>query len=99
MSITYGSRGIAVSCLCPQGVNTPMLNAADDFGGGANVVRAAGTVLEPDAVADAVVDAIERETFLILPHPEVAQYVQAKAADRDRWISGMRKLQRRVYGV
>jgi NAD(P)-dependent dehydrogenase (short-subunit alcohol dehydrogenase family) len=99
MSITYGSRGIAVSCLCPQGVNTPMLNAADDFGGGANVVRAAGTVLEPHAVADAVVDAIERETFLILPHPEVTQYVQAKAADRDRWISGMRKLQRRVYGV
>ena len=99
LSITYGNRGIAVSCLCPQGVNTPMLNAADDFGGGANVVRAAGVVLEPPEVADIVVDAIDRETFLILPHAEVAQYVQAKAADRDRWIGGMRKLQQRVYGV
>ena len=99
LSITYGNRGIAVSCLCPQGVNTPMLNAADDFGGGANVVRAAGVVLEPHEVADIVVDAIDRETFLILPHAEVAQYVQAKAADRDRWIGGMRKLQQRVYGV
>ncbi len=98
LSITYGDRGIAVSCLCPQGVNTAMLNAADDFGGGANVVRAAGVVLEPHEVAEVVVEAIDRETFLILPHPEVTQYVQAKAADRDRWIGGMRKLQRRVYG-
>jgi NAD(P)-dependent dehydrogenase (short-subunit alcohol dehydrogenase family) len=98
LSITYGNRGVSVSCLCPQGVNTPMLNAADDFGGGANVVRAAGVVLEPAAVAEIVVEAIDRETFLILPHPEVATYVQAKAADRDRWIGGMRKLQQRIYG-
>jgi NAD(P)-dependent dehydrogenase (short-subunit alcohol dehydrogenase family) len=99
LSITYGNRGITVSCLCPQGVNTAMLNAADDFGGGANVVRAAGKVLEPHDVADVVIDAIDRETFLILPHPEVADYVRAKAADHDRWLGGMRKLQRRVFGV
>lgn len=99
LSITYGNRGITVSCLCPQGVNTAMLNPSDDFSRGADVVRAAGNVLEPQDVADVVVDAIDRETFLILPHPEVAEYVRAKAADRDRWIGGMRKLQRRVYGV
>lgn len=99
LSITYGNRGVTVSCLCPQGVNTAMLGTGDDFGRGADVVRAAGDVLEPHDVAATVVDAIDRETFLILPHPEVADYVRAKAADRDRWIGGMRKLQRRIYGV
>jgi len=99
LSITYGNRGLRVSCLCPQGVNTAMLNAGDDFGRGGDVVRAAGSVLEPREVADVVIDAIDRETFLILPHSEVADYVRAKAADRDRWLGGMRKLQRRVYGV
>lgn len=101
LSITYGDRGLRVSCLCPQGVNTNMLNPPDSSGidkRGGDVVKAAGVVLEPHQVADAVLDAITAETFLVLPHPEVADYVQRKAADRDRWIAGMRKLQARVFG-
>lgn len=102
LSITYGDRGLRVSCLCPQGVNTNMLNPPDSSGidkRGGDVVKAAGVVLEPEQVADIVLDAIAAEKFLILPHPEVADYVQRKAADRDRWIGGMRKLQARVFGA
>lgn len=95
MAITYGDAGIRVSCLCPQGVDTDMLRGS---GQGASVVRASGNVLQPDEVADAVVAGIAAETFLILPHPEVARYTAAKSADRDAWIAGMRRLQRRVAG-
>jgi NAD(P)-dependent dehydrogenase (short-subunit alcohol dehydrogenase family) len=100
LSITYGDRGLRVSCLCPQGVNTNMLRQGDSPGVGiaSNVVRAAGVVLEPEDVALFVSDAIENERFLILPHPQVAEFEQRKAADRDRWLTGMRKLQARVFG-
>ncbi|MFV0308314.1 MAG: SDR family oxidoreductase [Desertimonas sp.] len=98
LSITYGDAGIRVSCLCPQGVNTEMLRAGDGLGGGTDVVRAAGVVLEPDAVAGIVADAIGAERFLILPHPEVQDYMIRKATDPDRWLGGMRKLQARVVG-
>jgi len=94
LAITYGDDGIKVSCLCPQGVNTDMVrNAAASSAGG--VVLAQG-LIEPEAVADAVIAGLADERFLILPHPEVHDYVQRKAADPDRWIGGMRKLQRRV---
>ena len=96
LSITYGDRGIKVSCLCPQGVNTAMLHAGDDLFTGGNVVKVAADVLEPEQVADDVVAAIREERFLVLPHPEVAGYMQFKANDPDRWLAGMRKLQRRV---
>jgi NAD(P)-dependent dehydrogenase (short-subunit alcohol dehydrogenase family) len=98
MSITYGDQGIHVSCLCPQGVNTAMLRGGDDLGGGlgGNVVRMAGAVLEPADVADIVLEAIEAERFLILPHPEVADYLRLKGDQPERWLGGMRKLQRRV---
>jgi len=99
LSITYGDQGIRVSCLCPQGVNTDMLTAADDRGGvgaGAQVVRSAGVVLEPEDVAGIVAQAIADERFLILPHPEVATYMRRKADDPERWLGGMRKLQARV---
>ena len=99
LSITYGDRGVRVSCLCPQGVNTPMVHAGDDIGGGLNVVKEVGSILEPDDVADAVLDAIEDERFFILPHPEVADYMTLKANDHPRWMGGMRKLQRRITGV
>ena len=75
-----------------------MLRQVDDFGRGANVVKAAGAVLEPEHVADEVVKAIDEERFLVLPHPEVAEYAKAKANDRERWIGGMRRLQMKVYG-
>ena len=98
LSITYGARGVGVSCLCPMGVNTPLLN--DGLGGedglGFRVVAAASTILEPEQVADAVVDGLAEEGFLILPHPEVLEFFQRKAADYDRWLAGMRRLQARV---
>jgi NAD(P)-dependent dehydrogenase (short-subunit alcohol dehydrogenase family) len=100
MSITYGARGVRVSCLCPQGVNTNMLNGGigGDKGAG-DVVRASGAVLEPETVADAAVAVIRAETFLILPHPEVLTYLQRKSGDYDRWLAGMRKLQARIVGA
>jgi len=100
MSITYGARGIRVSCLCPQGVNTNMLKGADQSNDGpsGNVVRVAGAVLEPSEVADVVVRTIRDETFFILPHPEVAEFFKVKATEHERWLGGMRKLQKRVLG-
>ena len=94
LAITYGDDGIKVSCLCPQGVNTDMVRRASTSSAG-GVVLAQG-LIEPEAVADAVVAGLADERFLILPHPEVHDYVQRKAADPDRWIGGMRKLQRQV---
>ncbi|MEL6892806.1 MAG: SDR family oxidoreductase [Actinomycetota bacterium] len=98
MAVTYGDRGIRVTCLCPQGVNTDMLHAGDDAMPGGNVVKVAGDVLEPADVAVTVADTIEAEGFFVLPHPEVADYMQLKASDPERWLGGMRKLQRRVMG-
>ncbi|MDQ6648768.1 MAG: SDR family oxidoreductase [Actinomycetota bacterium] len=94
LSITYGDRGVKVSCLCPQGVRTPMV-FADEAGGmlGTEQVKAAG-IIEPDQVADAVVATLAAETFLVLPHPQVREYFLAKANDHDRWLGGMRKFQR-----
>jgi NAD(P)-dependent dehydrogenase (short-subunit alcohol dehydrogenase family) len=86
LSITYGDRGIRVSALCPQGVLTPMLEVADSPFLLQNAVT-------PEFVADCVVKALAEETFLILPHPEVARYYQNRATDTTRWIQGMRRLQ------
>jgi NAD(P)-dependent dehydrogenase (short-subunit alcohol dehydrogenase family) len=94
LAVTYGDEGIRVSCLCPQGVRTPMLTQgldADDQS--AAMVLAAGKMIEPEEVADAVVDGLREERFLILPHPEVAEYYRRKADDPDRWIRGLRRLQ------
>jgi NAD(P)-dependent dehydrogenase (short-subunit alcohol dehydrogenase family) len=94
LAITYGDRGIKVSCLCPQGVRTNMLmGGLGDLA--ADAVAAQG-IIEPHEVAVAVVDAIADERFLVLPHPEVLTYFQRKAADYDRWLAGMRRLQART---
>jgi NAD(P)-dependent dehydrogenase (short-subunit alcohol dehydrogenase family) len=99
ISITYGDSGVRVSCLCPQGVNTNMLNGGPISSNGAgNVVRASGVVLEPDDVAEIAVAVIRAETFLILPHLEVLTFLQRKTGDYDRWLAGMRKLQARIMG-
>jgi NAD(P)-dependent dehydrogenase (short-subunit alcohol dehydrogenase family) len=92
LSVTYGDQGIRVSALCPQGVRTRLLDAADEFRALLEPVA-----LEPDEVAEAVVEGLADESFLILPHPEVAKYFQNKANDYDRWLGGMRKLQRSVF--
>lgn len=94
IAITYGDQGVRVSCLCPQGVRTNMVfGPGTDGTVGAEQVRRL-RIIEPDEVADAVVTGLREERFLILPHPEVARYFQAKAADHDRWLAAMRKFQR-----
>ncbi len=92
LAVTYGEHGIKVSCLCPMGVDTPLLEVASEFH-----KLLSPHALAPEEVADAVVRGIGEEKFLILPHPEVEKYFQNKATDYDRWISGMQKLQRSVF--
>ncbi len=95
LAITYGDRGVRVSCLCPMAVDTPLLTSG--VGAlAADVVRAAGVVLSSDEVAEAVVEGVRDERFLILPHPEVLEFVRRKASDHDRWLVGMRRLQATV---
>lgn len=94
LSIAYGDKGIKVSCLCPQGVRTRMLLGED--GKGENFLVAGS--LSPEEVAEIVVKGIEEERFLILPHPEVAEYFRRKANDYDRWLRGMRRLNQSVQG-
>ncbi|MEO2045634.1 MAG: SDR family oxidoreductase [Pirellulales bacterium] len=93
LALTYGDQGLKVSCLCPQGVHTDMIAGDDPT---SKMLRQGA--LAPTVVADAVVEAIERETFLVLPHPEVHKYFQHKAADYDRWLGGMRRLRAQVLG-
>ena len=93
LAITYGDAGIKVSCLCPLGVRTPMLDSAfeDTVGAAALLVD---EVLEPEDVANVVLEAIRAEQFLILPHPKVREYMARRGSDDDRWIAGMRRLVR-----
>lgn len=92
LSVTYGSRGIDVHAICPQGVKTHMLEEA----GGLAALLSRDTALEPEEVADAAVTAIEEGRFLVLPHPEVAGYYAARATDTDKWLAGMRRLQQKI---
>jgi len=88
LAVSYGDRGIRVSCLCPQGVKTPMLLGKD----GQRKTFLASDALEASDVAAQVVECMRAERFLVLPHPEVLTYLQRKAGDVDRWIRGMRKV-------
>lgn len=95
IEITYGDQGIKVFALCPQAVRSEMTREHE--GGG---VAGVDGLMEPEQLADAVIDAFRADTFLILPHPEVETYMQRKTSDYDRWLKGMRKLQARfVAGV
>ena len=91
LALSHGDEGIMVSVLCPQAVRSEMTRGHEDG------VAAIDGMLEPEVVADACVAAIRAETFLVLPHPEVRSYMRNKAEDYDRWIGGMRKLNR-AYG-
>jgi NAD(P)-dependent dehydrogenase (short-subunit alcohol dehydrogenase family) len=92
MALTYRHRGLTVQAICPQGVRTGMLDGSDPV---AEQVLAA-SVIAPEDVADAVMEGIADGRFLILPHPEVAAMYAGRAADPDRWLGGMNKLQRQV---
>ncbi len=94
LAVTYGDRGIRVSCLCPQFVRTDLLEDLVEADETREWVEAA--VIEPDAAAEATVEGLRDERFLILPHPEVAGYFEGKARDYDRWLAGMRRLQAAV---
>jgi short-subunit dehydrogenase len=89
LAITYGDQGIGVSVLCPQAVRSEMTRGME------NSVASVDGLLEPKDVANACVEAIESNRFLVLPHPKVKDYMQAKTADYDRWITGMQKLRDR----
>ena len=94
LSITHGDAGVKVSCLCPQGVRTNMLLGSGEEGASMLLPGA----VEPEDVAEAVVAGLAEERFLILPHPEVAEYFRRKADDYDRWLRGMRRVQARFFG-
>lgn len=86
IAITHGRDGIKVSVLCPQAVRTAMTAAGPGVAG-------VDGMLEPEDAAEAVIEALRQETFLVLPHPEVADYIKRKTGDYDRWIRGMQRLQ------
>ena len=94
LSVTYGEAGIKVSCLCPQGVMTNMLSGGRD---GISKFLVDGAISAEDC-AEAVIRGLEAEKFLILPHPAVGEYLRRKTSDYDRWLRGMRRLQRKVRG-
>ncbi len=96
LAIAHGDRGIKVSCLCPQGVLTPMLLGADGQGRSRSFLGEGA--LGVDTVAQAVLAGLRDERFLILPHAEVLNFWQRKTADIDRWLRGMRRLRAQVMG-
>ena len=106
LAVSHHHQGIRVSVLCPQAVRTNIIANSPDFQGvdpaaGESIIEggvASGDgVLEPADVAAMCLDAIRDERFLVLPHPEVATYVQRKAVDRDRWLAGMRRFQSALH--
>jgi NAD(P)-dependent dehydrogenase (short-subunit alcohol dehydrogenase family) len=92
IAITHGRDGIKVSVLCPQAVRTAMTAANPDG------VASVDGMIEPEQVAEVVTQALAEERFLVLPHPEVATYIQRKAGDYDRWIRGMQRLREKYEG-
>jgi NAD(P)-dependent dehydrogenase (short-subunit alcohol dehydrogenase family) len=92
LAATYAHRGLTVHCICPQGVRTDMLAGS----GRAGDVVLKGAAIEPEQVADALWDAMAEGRFLVLPHPEVLDYYQLRAANTDKWLRGMSRLQQRI---
>ncbi|MEV6629530.1 SDR family oxidoreductase [Actinoplanes sp. NPDC051470] len=91
---TYAHRGIKVQALCPQGVRTDMMSRGGDRS--ASSALLAQSAMEPSAVAEVVLEGVQQDGFLILPHPEVAEFAQRRAADPDRWLAAMNKIQRSI---
>ena len=91
LAVTHRDHGIKVSVLCPQAVRTAMIGNEPEKGS-----ASVDGIISPEEVAEAVINGLAAERFLILPHPVVAGYMQRKAADYDRWLGGMAKLRRRL---
>jgi NAD(P)-dependent dehydrogenase (short-subunit alcohol dehydrogenase family) len=108
LSITYGDQGIRVSCLCPQAFTSNLLSTSmrelgaglppEESWSGGSAQAAVDGVLTSDQVAEAVLEAVGTEQFLILPHSDVATYERRRADDRERWLRGMRRMQARLSG-
>jgi NAD(P)-dependent dehydrogenase (short-subunit alcohol dehydrogenase family) len=104
LAITHGDQGIKVSVLCPQAVDTAMLRGAvgeqpevpEGQDGAAGAATVDG-VLSAEEVAAAAVEGLRDERFLILPHPQVSEYLRRKASDYDRWLAGMRRFRRSLF--
>jgi NAD(P)-dependent dehydrogenase (short-subunit alcohol dehydrogenase family) len=94
LAVSYGDLGIRVSCVCPLGVRTAMLRSSDP----PLAALLGPEAIEPETVANAVLDGVQREVFLILPHPQVREYLRRKVDDPDRWIRGMQRLRRDLEG-
>jgi NAD(P)-dependent dehydrogenase (short-subunit alcohol dehydrogenase family) len=96
LAMTHAHEGIKVSMLCPQAVRTAMTEDTESVG----IIAAAGDgMMEPEVLADVVVEGLRDERFVILPHPEVLEYMRRKTADYDRWIGGMNRLHKRIHGI
>jgi len=99
LAITHGEEGIGVSCVCPLGVDTPLLAAVRSSSGlsrriGAQSIIKSGSVISAAEVAAETIGAVRAERFMVLPHPEVLGMFRGKGADYDGWIARMRRLQR-----
>jgi len=95
LAASYGHRGLVVHCICPQGVRTNMLAQSGEAG----KVVLQDAAIEPEQVAEALLEGMAAGRFLILPHPEVARYYQMRAGDPDRWLHGMNRMQQRIEDV
>jgi NAD(P)-dependent dehydrogenase (short-subunit alcohol dehydrogenase family) len=91
LSITHARQGIKVSCLCPMGVKTGMLTEETE-GVGKLLLQ---TAISAEEVAQCVIEGLEKEEFLILPHRDVLEYIRKKTGDYEGWLRGMRRLQER----
>ncbi|MDZ7781625.1 MAG: SDR family oxidoreductase [Halioglobus sp.] len=95
LAMTYAHRGIRVSVLCPQAVRTAMTENTEDT---STKAASADGMMEPEEVADIVLEHLEKDAFLILTHPEVRDYMQRKTSDYDRWVGGMNRMYQRLLG-
>ena len=104
LAVTYGDEGIGVSCVCPLGVETPLLQAIRDVDDpdarlGASAIEKSAEVISAADVATATVEAIRSGRFMVLPHPELLEMYRQKGSDYDRWIAGMRRYQRALRAL
>jgi len=95
LAIHHQHQGIKVSMLCPQAVRTPMTDNDND----ATAAAASNGMIEPEELCDTVVEGLRSETFMILPHPIVLDYMRNKTSNYDRWIGGMNKLMKKIAGL
>jgi short-subunit dehydrogenase len=95
LAIHHKHEGIKVSMLCPQAVRTPMTAVEND----AVAAAASNGMIEPEELAECVVEELRKESFLILPHAIVLEFMRNKTSNYDRWIGGMNKLMRNILGL